>query len=140
MKHKTLFFDLFMLSLCARSTQRGLFRGLLVARSASTAANFDVLSDCQILEKISKKEISVHKLESVLSDPVRALQIRRQFLFKDAANDKFQDLPSNHWDSTSFFSRVTVCVLILYYRIGSQLRIGRRIRSDSSWNGRTHPR
>lgn len=110
-----------MLSLCTRSTQRGLLRGLLVARSASTAANFDVLSDCQILDKISKKEISVHKLESVLSDPVRALQIRRQFLFKDAANDKFQDLPSNHWDSTSFFSRVTVCVSILYDRIGSQL-------------------
>ena len=117
-----------MLSLCARSTHRGLLRGLLVARSASTAANFDVLSDCQILDKISKKEISVHKLESVLSDPVRALQIRRQFLFKDirrqflfkdTAKEKFQDLPSNNWDSTSFFSRVTVCVSILYDRIGT---------------------
>ena len=52
-------------------------------------------------------------------------------MFKDAANDTFQDLPSNHWDSTSFFSRVTVCVLILYYKIKSQLpknkeKIGRQ--------------
>ena len=104
-----------MLSLCARSTHRGLLRGLLVARSASSAANFDALSDRQILDKIAKKEISVHKLESVLSDPVRAIEIRRQFLFKDAATEKFEHIPSNHWDSTSFFSRVSVCVSIMRY-------------------------
>lgn len=108
-----------MFSLCARSTQRVLSRGLLVARSASTAANFDALSDSEILDKISKKEIKVHKLESLLSDPVRALQIRRQFLFKDAAKEKFGNVPSNNWDSTSFFSHVTVCVSFFHYRIGS---------------------
>ena len=62
------------------------------------------------MERIEKKEVSVHKLESLLSDPVRALRIRRQFLFKENVDTKCSDIPSNGWDSAPFFSRVAVII------------------------------
>ena len=79
-------------------------------RCFSTLQSLDSLSNSAILEKIEKKEVSVHKLESLLSDPVRALRIRRHFLFKEDTESKCRDLPSNGWDSTPFFSRVAVSV------------------------------
>lgn len=71
-------------------------------------STLDSLSDSEILEKISTKEISIHKLESLLTDPVRALTIRRQFYFKEEATPMCKDIPSNKWDSTSYFARVAV--------------------------------
>ena len=79
-------------------------------RWASTARTLDSLSDAAILEKIAKKEVSVHKLESLLSNPIRALSIRRSVLFKEEADEKCKDIPSTQWDSTPFFSRVAVSV------------------------------
>ena len=79
-------------------------------RWASTVRTLDSLSDAAILEKIAKREVSVHKLESLLSDPLRALSIRRSVLFKENAHEKCKDIPSTQWDSTPFFSRVAVSV------------------------------
>lgn len=76
--------------------------------SFSTAQSLDSLSNDVILEKLKKKEVSVHKLESLLSDPVRALNLRRNFLFNESAEEQFKEIPANGWDSTSFFSRVAV--------------------------------
>ena len=79
-------------------------------RCFSSLQSLDSLSDSAILEEIEKKEVSVHKLESLLSDPVRALRIRRQFLFKENVDAKCSDIPSNGWDSAPFFSRVAVII------------------------------
>ena len=75
----------------------------------------DELTDDEIIEKISKKELSVHKLESVLADPVRALSIRRRIVFNKDLKDVVDEIPSNHWDSTPFFSRVAVVALFVNY-------------------------
>ena len=106
-----------MFSAFAKPLQRTIAHPSAIARMASTVRNLDALTDGAILEMISKKEVSIHKLESLLSDPVRALLIRRQFLFSDTAQDKFANIPANHWDSTGFFSRVSVCKLLgCYFR------------------------
>ena len=75
----------------------------------------DNLSDEEIIAKISNKELSVHKLESVLADPVRALSIRRQIVFHKDLKETVDEIPSNHWDSTPFFSRVAVGALLVVY-------------------------
>ena len=75
----------------------------------------DHLSDDEIIEKISNKELSVHKLESVLADPVRALSIRRQIVFNKDLKEVVDEIPTNHWDSTPFFSRVAVVALLVIY-------------------------
>lgn len=107
----------FMFSAFAKPLQRTIAHPSAIARMASTVRNLDTLTDGAILEMISKKEVSIHKLESLLSDPVRALLIRRQFLFNDATQDKFANIPANHWDSEGFFSRVSVCKLLgCYFR------------------------
>lgn len=81
-------------------------------------STLDSLSDSEILAKISTKEVSIHKLESLLTDPVRALTIRRQFYFNEDTATKCKDIPSNKWDSTSFFTRVTVTIGFGYYMQG----------------------
>ena len=81
-------------------------------------STLDSLSDSEILVKISTKEVSIHKLESLLTDPVRALTIRRQFYFNEDTATKCKDIPSNKWDSTSFFTRVTVTIGFGYYMQG----------------------
>ena len=86
--------------------------GMKLTRSFATASNLNSLSDSEIIEKIKAKEISVHKLESLLSDPLRAIAIRRQFLIADSA--KWNSTPSNQWDSTAFFNRVAVRFFIVF--------------------------
>ena len=75
----------------------------------------DHLSDDEIIEKISNKELSVHKLESVLTDPVRALSIRRRIVFNKDLKEIVDEIPSNQWDSTPFFSRVAVLPFLLIH-------------------------
>ena len=69
--------------------------------------------------EVNKKELSIHKLESVLSDPLRAISIRRKYLLDDP--ERWNNIPSNQWNSTEFFSRVSVCSFFIFLYSGTQL-------------------
>lgn len=76
------------------------------ARWLATSQNLDAFSDNDILDKIKNKEVSVHKLESLLSNPLRAIAIRRQYLISN--EKKWENTPLNQWDSSNYFNRVVV--------------------------------
>lgn len=84
-----------------------------MGRCFSVSQNLDALKDDEILAMINKKEISVHKLESLLADPLRAISIRRQYLIQDP--ETWNSIPSNNWDSTDYFKRVSVLSMCLFY-------------------------
>ena len=89
----------------------------LSARWLATSQNLDSLSDNDILSKINNKEISIHKLESLLSSPLRAIAIRRQYLIEN--EKKWESTPLNQWDSSSFFNRVVVNCFTFVLSIGT---------------------
>ena len=98
---------------CSMQRQSGYkLVGMKLTRGFATASNLNSLSDSEIIEKIRAKEISVHKLESLLTDPLRAIAIRRQFLIAD--DTKWSSTPSNQWDSTAFFNRVAVRFFLIF--------------------------
>ena len=88
-------------------------------RFVSSTSNLDSLTDNEIFDKVNKKELSIHKLESVLSDPLRAISIRRKYLLDDP--ERWNNIPSNQWNSTEFFSRVSVCSFFIFLYSGTQL-------------------
>lgn len=92
----------------ASKQQLRVLRATLPIRCFASTPSIDQLTDSEIINKIEKKELSIHKLESLLSDPVRALSIRRQIVFQKEQQEIVNEIPSNHWDSTPFFSRVAV--------------------------------
>jgi len=75
-RHKTI--------LAADSFRSALFPAvcLILLQSSTPVAD---LSDEEIMDRLVKQELPHHKLEQLLGDPVRAVQLRRLLLARDLA-------------------------------------------------------
>ncbi|KAK8809651.1 hypothetical protein WA158_000594 [Blastocystis sp. Blastoise] len=67
--------------------------------------NLKTLSNEEIIKMVQAKEVPHYRLEDLLEDPLRAIEIRRKALL-NSKSECIGSIPVNNWDSTSFFTRV----------------------------------
>lgn len=85
-----------------------------IPSNSNAAASAD--TDVELRAKLFNGRVSHHKLEKLTANPSDAVQLRREFLFKDKPH-VLSNLPSNQFDVDAFYKSVlgTNCETVIGY-------------------------